>query len=48
MGVEIDLVRIALSKRWGKAMSAILDEVEELATVWAASGTGCLFYRLLG
>jgi hypothetical protein len=48
MGVEIDMVRIALSKRWSKAMSPILDEVEELATVWAASGTGCLFYGLLG
>ena len=32
----------------GKAMPAILDEVEQLATVWAASGTGCLFYGLLG
>lgn len=43
MVLGIDLVRIALSNRLGKAMSVILDEVVEVATVFAASGRDAFF-----
>jgi hypothetical protein len=48
MESEIDLVRIALSKRWSKAGAAILDEIAAVAIVLMASDTGCLFYELFG
>ena len=47
MGLGVDLVRIALSKLLGKATPAILDQVDQLATVCAASRPGAFFMDCL-
>ena len=47
MGLGVDLVRIALSKLLGKATPAILDQVAQLATVYAASRPGAFFMDCL-
>ena len=47
MGLGVDLVRIALSKLLGKATSAILDQVAQLATVCAASRPDAFFMDCL-
>ena len=47
MGLEMDLVRIALSKLLGKPTPAILDQVVQLAKVCAASRLGAFFMDCL-
>ena len=47
MGLGVDLVRIALSILLGKPTPAILDQVAQLATVCAASGSGAFFMDCL-